>query len=125
MVTYYTQADQIVALLERGDIVIAPWYIDLVGAAAAKGVPVALAFPEEGAIRIIPTVSIPRTRRTPRSKPIAPASLMLTPTTIKRRAIASERVERTAPCSRSRDAAPGMEVSAAVVEAASYAATAL
>jgi spermidine/putrescine-binding protein len=60
VVTYYTQADQIVALLERGDIVIAPWYIDRVGAAAANGVPVALAFPEEGAIGIIPTVSIPK-----------------------------------------------------------------
>ena len=60
VVTYYTQADQIVSLLERGDIVIAPWYIDRVGAAAANGVPVALAFPEEGAIGIIPTVSIPK-----------------------------------------------------------------
>jgi putative spermidine/putrescine transport system substrate-binding protein len=59
VVTYYTQADQIVALLERGDIILSPWYIDRVGAAAAKGVPVALAFPKEGAIGIIPTVSIP------------------------------------------------------------------
>ncbi|MFW6028034.1 MAG: ABC transporter substrate-binding protein [bacterium] len=58
-VTFYTQADQIVSLLERGDIVIAPWYIDRVGAAAANGVPVSLAFPSEGAVGILPTVSIP------------------------------------------------------------------
>jgi spermidine/putrescine-binding protein len=59
-VTLYTQADQIVSLIERGDIVIAPWYIDRVGAAALKGVPVALAFPKEGAVGILPTVSIPQ-----------------------------------------------------------------
>jgi putative spermidine/putrescine transport system substrate-binding protein len=60
VVTYYSQADQIVSLIERGDIVIAPWYIDRVGAAAAKGIPVALSFPKEGAIGILPTVSIPQ-----------------------------------------------------------------
>jgi spermidine/putrescine-binding protein len=59
-VTLYTQADQIVSLFERGDIVIAPWYIDRVGAAAAKGVPVAVSFPKEGAIGIIPTVAVPK-----------------------------------------------------------------
>jgi putative spermidine/putrescine transport system substrate-binding protein len=39
--------------------VISPWDIDRVGAAAASGVPVALAFPTEGAVGILPTVSIP------------------------------------------------------------------
>lgn len=59
VVTYYSQADQIVSLIERGDIVIAPWYIDRVGAAASKGVPVAVSFPKEGAVGILPTVAIP------------------------------------------------------------------
>jgi spermidine/putrescine-binding protein len=59
-VTLYTQADQILTLFERGDIIIAPWYVDRVGAAAAKGVPVAVSFPTEGAIGILPTVSIPK-----------------------------------------------------------------
>jgi putative spermidine/putrescine transport system substrate-binding protein len=60
VVTYYTQADQLVSLFERGDIAIAPWSVDRIGAAAAKGVPVAVSFPKEGAIGILPTVSIPR-----------------------------------------------------------------
>jgi spermidine/putrescine-binding protein len=59
VVMWYSQADQIVALLERGDIAVAVWYPDRVGAAAAKGVSVATAWPKEGAIGILPTVSIP------------------------------------------------------------------
>jgi len=57
---YYTQPDQIIPLLERGDIAVTVWYTDRTGAAAAKGVPVAASYPKEGAIGIIPTVSIPR-----------------------------------------------------------------
>lgn len=55
----YSQADQVVPLFERGEIAIAVWYPDRVGAAATKGVPVASAFPKEGAIGILPTVAIP------------------------------------------------------------------
>ena len=57
---FYTQADQIVALFERGEIVIAPWYPDRAGSAADKGVPVAVAYPKEGAVGIRPTISIPK-----------------------------------------------------------------
>jgi len=56
----YTQPDQIIPLLERGDIALAVWYTDRTGAAAAKGVPVAAAYPKEGAIGIVPTVSVPK-----------------------------------------------------------------
>jgi len=59
VVMYYTQADQIVPLLERGDIVMAPWYIDRVGSAADAGVSVALSYPKEGAVGIKPTIAIP------------------------------------------------------------------
>ena len=56
----YTQADQIVQLFERGEIVMAPWYPDRIGSAADKGVPVAVAYPQEGAVGIQPTVSVPK-----------------------------------------------------------------
>lgn len=56
----YTQADQLVQLFERGEIVMAPWYPDRIGSAADKGVPVAVAYPKEGAVGIQPTVSIPK-----------------------------------------------------------------
>jgi putative spermidine/putrescine transport system substrate-binding protein len=56
----YTQPDQLIPLFERGDIAIAVWYTDRTGAAAAKGVPVAAAYPKEGAIGIVPTVSLPK-----------------------------------------------------------------
>src|SRR5262249_61035755 len=56
----YTQPDQIIPLFERGDIALAVWYTDRTGAAAAKGVPVAAAYPSEGAIGIVPTVSVPK-----------------------------------------------------------------
>lgn len=59
VVMMYSQADQVVPLFERGDIAIAVWYPDRVGAAAAKGLSVKVAFPKEGAIGILPTVSVP------------------------------------------------------------------
>ncbi|PHR89980.1 MAG: ABC transporter substrate-binding protein [Blastopirellula sp.] len=57
---FYTQADQIVSLFERGEVVIAPWYPDRIGSAADKGVPVAVAYPKEGAVGIQPTLVIPK-----------------------------------------------------------------
>jgi putative spermidine/putrescine transport system substrate-binding protein len=51
-VLLYTQADQVVSLFERGEIAIAAWYPDRAGVAAAKGLPVAAAFPKEGAVGI-------------------------------------------------------------------------
>jgi putative spermidine/putrescine transport system substrate-binding protein len=59
-VTLYTQADQIVSLFERGEIVIAPWYPDRAGSAADKGLSVAVAYPKEGAVGIRPTLVIPK-----------------------------------------------------------------
>jgi putative spermidine/putrescine transport system substrate-binding protein len=56
----YTQPDQIIPLFERGDIALAVWYTDRTGAAATKGVPVAAAYPKEGAIGIVPTVAVPK-----------------------------------------------------------------
>ncbi|MTH66673.1 ABC transporter substrate-binding protein [Paracoccus shanxieyensis] len=57
---YYTQADQIIAMFERGEVDIAPWYQDRAAAAAAAGVPVAIAYPKEGAIGINVTMVIPK-----------------------------------------------------------------
>lgn len=59
LVMLYTQADQVVQLIERGDVAAAVWFSDRVGAAARSGVPVAVVFPREGAIGILPTFSIP------------------------------------------------------------------
>lgn len=56
----YTQADQIVSLFERGEIVIAAWYPDRAGVAADKGLPLAVAYPKEGAVGILPAVIIPK-----------------------------------------------------------------
>jgi spermidine/putrescine-binding protein len=63
VVTLYTQADQVVQLIERGDIAAAVWFSDRVGAAARNGVPVAVVFPREGAIGILPTFAIPQGAR--------------------------------------------------------------
>ncbi|MCC7283618.1 MAG: ABC transporter substrate-binding protein, partial [Acetobacteraceae bacterium] len=63
VVTLYTQADQVVQLFERGDIAAAVWFADRVGAAARNGVPVAVAFPREGAIGILPTFAVPQGAR--------------------------------------------------------------
>lgn len=60
VVMLYTQADQVVQLFERGEIAMAPWYPDRIGSAADKGVPVAVAYPKEGAVGIQPTVSVPK-----------------------------------------------------------------
>ncbi|WP_291296862.1 ABC transporter substrate-binding protein [Elioraea sp.] len=63
VVTLYTQADQVVQLIERGDIAAAVWFADRVGAAARNGVPVAVVFPREGAIGILPTFAVPQGAR--------------------------------------------------------------
>jgi putative spermidine/putrescine transport system substrate-binding protein len=59
VMTFYTQADQIVPLIQRGDIAIAVWFSDRTAVAATSGVPVAAAFPREGAIGIMPAFAIP------------------------------------------------------------------
>jgi putative spermidine/putrescine transport system substrate-binding protein len=56
----YTQADQLLSLFERGEIVIAPWYPDRAGVAIDKGLSLAVAYPKEGAVGILPAVMIPR-----------------------------------------------------------------
>jgi putative spermidine/putrescine transport system substrate-binding protein len=56
----YTQADQLIALFERGDVVIAPWYPDRAGRAADDGAPVAVVWPKEGGIGTLGTLSIPK-----------------------------------------------------------------
>ncbi len=53
-VTLYTQADQLLALFQRGDIVLAPWYPDRAGSAISKGFSLAVAYPKEGAVGIKP-----------------------------------------------------------------------
>lgn len=57
---YYTQADQVVSMFERGEASIAPWYPDRAAAAADAGVPIAIAYPKEGAIGIKVTMIIPK-----------------------------------------------------------------
>jgi putative spermidine/putrescine transport system substrate-binding protein len=59
-VTFYTQADQLVALFQRGDIVMAPWYPDRTGAQIDKGLDLAVAYPKEGAVGIKPVLVIPK-----------------------------------------------------------------
>jgi putative spermidine/putrescine transport system substrate-binding protein len=59
-VTLYTQADQIVALFERGEIIMAPWYPDRAGSALDKGISIAIAYPKEGAVGIRPALAVPR-----------------------------------------------------------------
>ena len=56
----YTQADQVVSLFERGEIDIAVWYPDRAGVAMQAGLPLAAAYPAEGAVAIRPTISIPK-----------------------------------------------------------------
>ncbi len=57
-VTLYTQADQLLSLFERGEIVIAPWYPDRAGVAIDKGLSLAVAYPKEGAVGILPAIMI-------------------------------------------------------------------
>lgn len=59
-VTFYTQADQLVSLFQRGDIVMAPWYPDRTGAQIDKGLDLAVAYPKEGAVGIKPVLAIPK-----------------------------------------------------------------
>jgi spermidine/putrescine-binding protein len=59
-VTLYTQADQLLALFQRGDIVMAPWYPDRAGSAITKGYSLAVAYPKEGAVGIRPVLVIPK-----------------------------------------------------------------
>jgi spermidine/putrescine-binding protein len=59
-VTLYTQADQLLALFQRGDIVMAPWYPDRAGSAIDKGYSLAVAYPKEGAVGIKPVLVIPK-----------------------------------------------------------------
>jgi spermidine/putrescine-binding protein len=59
-VTFYTQADQLVSLFQRGDIVMAPWYPDRTGAQIDKGLDLAVAYPKEGAVGIKPVLVIPK-----------------------------------------------------------------
>jgi putative spermidine/putrescine transport system substrate-binding protein len=56
----YTQADQLLSLFERGEIVIAPWYPDRAGVAMDKGLSLAVAYPKEGAVGILPAIMIPK-----------------------------------------------------------------
>lgn len=56
----YTQADQLLSLFERGEIVIAPWYPDRAGVAIDKGLSLAVAYPKEGAVGILPAILIPK-----------------------------------------------------------------
>ncbi len=59
-VTLYTQADQIVSLFERGEIVVAVWYPDRAGSAIDKGLPLGVVYPKEGAVGILPALAVPR-----------------------------------------------------------------
>jgi putative spermidine/putrescine transport system substrate-binding protein len=56
----YTQADQLISLFEREEIAIAPWYPDRAGVAMDKGLSLAVAYPKEGAVGILPAVIIPK-----------------------------------------------------------------
>lgn len=56
----YTQADQLLSLFERGEIAIAPWYPDRAGVAMDKGLSLAVAYPKEGAVGILPAIMIPK-----------------------------------------------------------------
>lgn len=59
-VLLYTQADQVVSLFERGEIDIAVWYPDRAGVQAKNGLPLAAAYPKEGAVGIRPSIMIPK-----------------------------------------------------------------
>lgn len=64
-VTLYTQADQIVSLFERGEISVAVWYPDRAGSAIDKGLPLAVAYPKEGAVGILPALVVPKGAKNP------------------------------------------------------------
>ncbi len=58
VVTFYTHADQLVSLLERGEVWIAPWYHDRAAFTQKKGVPISFCFPKEGAVGIFPCAAV-------------------------------------------------------------------
>lgn len=64
-VTLYTQADQIVSLFERKEIAVAVWYPDRAGSAIDKGLPLAVVYPKEGAVGILPALVIPKGAKNP------------------------------------------------------------
>jgi len=64
-VTLYTQADQIVSLFERQEISAAVWYADRAGSAIDKGLPLAVVYPKEGAVGILPALVIPKGSKSP------------------------------------------------------------
>lgn len=64
-VTLYTQADQIVSLFERGEIAMAAWYPDRAGSAIDKGLPLAVSYPKEGAVGILPALVTPKGGKQP------------------------------------------------------------
>lgn len=64
-VTMYTQADQIVSLFERKEIAIATWYPDRAGSAIDKGISMAVVYPKEGAVGILPALVIPKGAKNP------------------------------------------------------------
>lgn len=64
-VTLYTQADQIVSLFERKEIAAAVWYPDRAGSAIDKGLPLAVVYPKEGAVGILPALAMPKGGKSP------------------------------------------------------------
>ncbi|MBB3641579.1 ABC transporter substrate-binding protein [Variovorax atrisoli] len=64
-VTLYTQADQIVSLFERQEIAAAVWYPDRAGSAIDKGLPLAIVYPKEGAVGILPALVVPKGAKSP------------------------------------------------------------
>ena len=64
-VTLYTQADQIVSLFERKEIAVAVWYPDRAGSAIDKGLPLAVVYPKEGAVGILPALVMPKGGKSP------------------------------------------------------------
>lgn len=63
--TLYTQADQIVSLFERQEIALAVWYPDRAGVAIDKGLPLAIVYPKEGAVGILPALVMPKGSKVP------------------------------------------------------------
>lgn len=61
----YTQADQLVSMFERKEIALAVWYPDRAGSAIDAGLPLAVVYPQEGAVGILPTVVIPKGSKNP------------------------------------------------------------
>ncbi|MFA7438497.1 ABC transporter substrate-binding protein [Castellaniella sp.] len=61
----YTQADQIIPMFERKEIDLAVWYPDRAGSAIDAGLPLAVVYPKEGAVGILPVVVIPKGAKHP------------------------------------------------------------